>query len=144
MQRVARCSCGNLQTAVSGDPDTVVACHCIACQRRTGSVLGVSAYWPQNRVRRSGHYKTWVRTADSGKEFIMHFCPSCGASLYWIAGNKPGMVGIAVGAFGDPSFPSPIRSVWEQTMHPWVLVGVAQGHFLRSSSRRPEGCPSAV
>lgn len=131
VKRVAQCSCSNLKVTATGDPDAVVACHCVACQRRTGSVLGVSAYWPQNRIHISGQSKAWMRISDSGNEFTTHFCTNCGTSLYWIVGNKPGVIGVGVGGFGDPSFPSPVRSVWEQTMHQWVSIGVARDHFLR-------------
>lgn len=49
--------------------------------------------------------------------------------MYWSSGRNPGAIGVAVGAFADPDFPVPVRSVWEQTKHAWVDVDVAQHHF---------------
>ena len=46
--RHAACSCGQLRLTVEGEPVRVSICHCLACQRRTGSVFGVQA-----RFRRS-------------------------------------------------------------------------------------------
>ena len=106
----------------------MVACHCLACQRRTGSVFGVGAYYPEAQVTASGVTKQFERPTESGARFVTHFCPTCGSSVYWYAGKNPGLVGIAVGAFGDPSFPAPARSVWEQSMHPWHVRDAAQ-HF---------------
>ena len=42
---LATCGCGALRVTTAGDPDLVVACSCIACQRRTGSPFGVGAYF---------------------------------------------------------------------------------------------------
>ncbi|MFN2470768.1 MAG: aldehyde-activating protein, partial [Gaiellaceae bacterium] len=36
--RHAACSCGQLRLTVEGEPVRVSICHCLACQRRTGSV----------------------------------------------------------------------------------------------------------
>ena len=37
--RTASCSCGQLSIEVDGAPLGVGICHCLACQRRTGSVF---------------------------------------------------------------------------------------------------------
>jgi len=105
-----------------GEPAGVVACHCLACQRRTGSVLGVGAYFPRENVELRGETREFVRPTDAGNLFVTHFCPVCGTSMHWHSDRNQGMVGVAVGAFGDPSFPAPVRSVWEQTRHGWVEV----------------------
>jgi hypothetical protein len=34
--------------------------------------------------------------------------------------SAPDMVAVPVGAFADPSFPAPVRSIYETRMHPWV------------------------
>ena len=127
MERTARCSCGSV--AARGEPSGVVACHCFECQRRTGSVLGVGAYFPQEQLTVSGTTRQFVRPTEAGNQFTSHFCPTCGTSLYWTSGKNPGLVGVAVGAFADPAFPAPVRSVWEQAMHRWVRVDAAQQHF---------------
>jgi hypothetical protein len=54
MTRTARCSCSALRVEVSADPDAVGACHCGECQRRTGSVFGVVAFYKKEHVRAEG------------------------------------------------------------------------------------------
>jgi hypothetical protein len=129
MSRTAQCSCGALRVTVDAEPQSVVVCHCIDCQRRTGSVFGVGAYYPKEQVSIEGASKIFVRPTDAGHEFTTHFCAKCGSSVYWQSGKNPGMVGVAVGAFADPAFPGPIRSVWERSSHSWVTIGVAEQHF---------------
>lgn len=118
--RNARCCCGGLQVTASGEPRFVVACHCIECQRRTGSVFGVSAYFKEAQINPSGASKVYVRDGQDGRKLRMHFCPDCGTSVYWEPDFLRGYLGIAVGAFADPQFPMPVRSAWEQSRHPWL------------------------
>ena len=128
MKRTARCSCGALRAVADGEPQSVVACHCVDCQRRSGAPFGVGAYYPSAQVVVSGDAREFSRPTDAGHAFTTHFCPTCGTSLYWHSGKNPGLVGVAVGAFADPSFPPPVRSVWERSMHPWVQLPVER-HF---------------
>jgi hypothetical protein len=128
VQRTARCSCRAVQVEAEGEPGGVVACHCLECQRRTGSVFGVGAYYAEAQVRIRGATKEYSRPTDSGSSFVTHFCLACGSTVFWRAGKIPGTIGIAVGAFGDPTFPAPIRSVWEQSMHGWVQAAPGQHH----------------
>ena len=46
----ASCGCGQLQLACEGEPVRISMCHCLACQRRTGSVFGVQARFPRDQV----------------------------------------------------------------------------------------------
>lgn len=129
MQRTAQCSCGSVKVVTAAEPSSVVACHCLACQRRTGSVFGVGAYFAESEVTLTGPTREFVRTAESGNAFNTYFCPTCGTSMYWRSNRNPGLVGVAVGAFADPSFPAPMRSVWEQSVHHWVVPPDGAQHF---------------
>ena len=120
MTRTAHCSCGALRVEASADPDAVGACHCGECQRRTGSVFGVGAYFKQEQLRTEGSYNTYVRDAPEGRKVRNHFCPTCGTTVFWEADLRPGLVGVAVGAFVERDFPRPTRSVWEEAKQDWV------------------------
>lgn len=118
--RIASCSCGQLTAQVVGEPVRVSICHCLACQRRTGSVFGAQARFPAEQVTVSGECTTYVREGDSGNRAHFHFCPRCGATVYYELEGVPGVVGMPVGAFADPGFPAPSFSVYEERMHAWV------------------------
>lgn len=130
----ASCQCGELTVTLHGQPEAVVACHCIACQRRTGSVFGVLAYYPDDRVRIAGAATRFTRPGASGDAFQTFFCPVCGATVYVRTGRHPAGVGVAVGAIGDPGFAPPVRSIWESAMHGWVSITSAEQHFPRGRS----------
>lgn len=118
--REAACQCGRLRLTAKGEPAGAAACSCSACQRRTGSVYGVSAYYPAGAVETAGAAKTFTRTAANGRKVVNHFCPDCGSTLWYTGEFAHRMVGVAVGCFADPDFPAPQRAVWTGTRHRWV------------------------
>lgn len=120
--RVAQCSCGQLRVTCEGDPVRVSICHCLACQRRTGSPFGQQARWHRDQVTIEGNATTYVRVGDSGGTITYRFCPTCGATVYYEIDAMPGMLAVPVGAFADPGFPPPVFSVYEARKHAWVTV----------------------
>lgn len=125
MPRIASCSCGELSAACAGEPLRVAACHCLACQRQTGSAFNVAAFFGAEAVATSGRAETYRRASDAGYEVSLHFCPLCGSTLWWQSARAPELVAVAVGAFANPSFPAPAREVWTEHRHPWVALATA-------------------
>ena len=123
MTRHAACSCGQLHLTIEGEPSRNVMCHCLACQRRTGSTYGFQARFPRVAVTITGRAREYVRTADEdGAERRFCFCPECGATVYYMTDGDSELVAIPVGAFADPGFQAPEVSVYESRRHAWVSV----------------------
>ena len=121
--REAACSCGQLQVTVRGDPVRVAMCHCLECQRRTGSTFGVQAFYPRDQVRLAkGIAKRYARRAESGRTVRFNFCPECGGTVFWEPEQRPELIAVAVGTFADPDFEKPLNSVWEKRQHPWTTA----------------------
>src|SRR5215470_8273475 len=81
--RIAHCCCGSLRAETSGEPELVALCSCEECQRRTGSPFAVSTYWVDENVKLSGPTSVYLRDAQEGRKVTLHFCPTCGSSVYW-------------------------------------------------------------
>ncbi|WP_210189622.1 GFA family protein [Bradyrhizobium brasilense] len=121
MARLATCACGQLRVTCQGEPLKVSLCHCLECQKRTGSTYGVAAFFPRTDVAPHGEAREYSRIGGSGSAVVFHFCPNCGSSVYWEPGRAPDLIGVAVGAFADPDFPAPSQSVFTQRRHSWVV-----------------------
>ena len=119
--RTASCSCGQLRIDVEGEPLGVGVCHCLACQRRTGSVFAALASFAAP-YKVAGTATEYVRVGDEGARFRFRFCPVCGTTLFHTEDGEEDRVGVAVGTFADPSFPAPRASVYECRRHPWVQL----------------------
>jgi hypothetical protein len=118
--REAACSCGQLRLTAEGEPVRISMCHCLACQRRTGSSYGYQARFPAERVRIEGRFTEYVRISDDGESRTFSFCPECGATVFYTIEDGPGMYAVPVGAFADPGFPQPTVSVYESRKHRWL------------------------
>lgn len=127
--RLASCSCGQLSARVIGDPVRVSVCHCLACQRRTGSAFGQQARFAREQVEVAGQSAAFVRKGDEGSSATFHFCPHCGSTVYFAAEGLEAYVTIPVGAFADPAFPAPTVSVYEERMHGWIVPPREAEHF---------------
>ncbi|WP_422364899.1 GFA family protein [Pelagibius sp.] len=121
-KRTAACACGQLRITCEGAPLKVAVCHCLDCQRRTGSAFGISAFFARGAVNPEGRDITFRRTAESGHVITFHFCPDCGSTVFWEPEVWPDAIAVAVGAFADPFFPRPEKAVWENRAHPWVKI----------------------
>jgi len=118
--RTATCACGQLRIACTGDPAKVSLCHCLECQKRTGSTYGVGAFFLREQVEANGSFRTYRRNGDSGFAVNFYFCPDCGSTVFWEPERRPDFIAVAVGSFADPAFPAPSQSVYGERRHPWV------------------------
>ena len=120
--RVATCRCGQLEAECHGEPVRISVCHCLDCQRRSGSAFAAQARWPAEQVRTSGDASEWVHVGANGAATDFHFCPRCGSTVWYQGGGMPDLIAVAIGAFADPAFPSPLYSVWEVRKHDWLAI----------------------
>src|SRR3954462_7988677 len=120
--REAACHCGQLRLQVEGEPFAVSICHCLDCQRRTGSAFGMQAGFKQDQVEITGRYHDFSRISEEAdrKEHVFHFCPDCGSQVFYTEPTEPDLIVVSVGSFADPSFPPPTRSGYDSRRHPWV------------------------
>jgi hypothetical protein len=122
--REAACHCGQLRLEVDGDPFAVSICHCLACQRRTGSAFGMQAAFKPGQVRVDGRFNDYTRISDEAdsKPHAFHFCPDCGSQVFYTEPDEPDLIVISVGSFADPSFPPPTESGYDSRRHAWLRL----------------------
>jgi hypothetical protein len=119
--RTASCCCGQLRIRVQGESLGTGICHCLACQRRTGSVFAaLAAFAAPFEV--FGAATEYVRAGDQGARFRFRFCPVCGSTVFHTEEGSDASVSVAVGAFADPTFPAPQDSVYTCRKHAWVQL----------------------
>lgn len=128
--RTASCMCGQLSLACTGEPFRISVCHCLDCQRRSGSSFAAQVRYPAGQVTVTGEAKVFTRTADSGHTSTHHFCPCCGCEMWYVARPFREMMAIPIGRFAEPGFPAPEYSVYEERKHGWVAItGAATEHY---------------
>ncbi len=128
--RTASCRCGQLRAVCAGKPVRVSVCHCLDCQKRSGSAFAAQARWAERDVTIEGVFHEWQPVSETGKGATFRFCPVCSATIAYVTETMPGIAAIPIGAFADPHFPAPDYSVYEGRKHQWVaIVGDAIDHY---------------
>jgi hypothetical protein len=92
-------------------------------------VFGAQARFRVEAAEIKGQSHEYVRVGDEGSRATFHFCPRCGATVYWRFAGGEDFVVLAVGAFADPGFPAPTVSVYEYRKHAWVNVPAQLEHI---------------
>ena len=89
----------------------------------------MQARFHAKQVQVTGNSSAFVRSGDEGSHATFHFCPHCGATVYFASVEQPEEVAIPVGAFAEPGFPAPGISVYEERIHPWVELPIGIEHM---------------
>ena len=122
--RAATCSCGALRVTAKGQPTIVNACSCLNCQRRSGSAFTYTAFFPDADVAFEGELRSFRETRSAGRWHESSFCPACGVSVMSRLEVFPGLTGVAVGCFSDPTFDLPQGFYWASRRHAWLPLPV--------------------
>jgi hypothetical protein len=100
------CQCGAVRFRTTNQPKRVVGCHCQTCKQRTGSVYGVGVYLAEEEVEfLSGELRSFeFHSSASGRWLRNEFCVNCATAVTWTLELRPGLRGMAGGAYDDPNW----------------------------------------
>jgi hypothetical protein len=116
------CFCGEVRFEAEIDPDTVELCHCSDCQKISSSAFRIVVPALPGTFRHlSGTLTTFVKTAESGNQRDLAFCPTCGTAIYSApAGGGPGFFGLRAGTLRQIGELVPRQQYWRRSAYAWV------------------------
>ncbi len=114
-----RCLCGAVSFTIRGEPVRMGQCHCVDCQRVSGTGHTSQAFFKADDVDIKGETKSFSVTADSGNTVTRHFCPACGSRVYNENSGRPGVIAIAVGCVEDKEWFKPEAVVYTRNRPSW-------------------------
>lgn len=100
------CMCGAVAFRVTAEPYFTAICSCTFCQKLTGTDYNVEAMFRESQFELTkGATTTFAHTSEgSGMSVHIHFCQTCGTSMFLRPDRFPDCVGIFAGAFDNPSW----------------------------------------
>lgn len=125
------CACGAVRYQAASDPVATRICLCRACQRLTGGLGTVLAFFATDTVTVEGQTADFASTADSGNILHRQFCPKCGTPLFSAAEVRPHLIGIRVGSLNDPSSVTPDSIIWTESAPAWAHLDPDLPHVPR-------------
>lgn len=117
------CSCGSVRYRLTSAPMFVHCCHCLDCQRQTGSAFVLNALIEADRVELlSGAPEPTAMSTDSGRPHDIYRCPECHIAVWSDYGRRGTLLFVRVGTLDDPSAISPDVHIFTRSKLPWVIL----------------------
>lgn len=127
------CLCGAVQFTVSSAPILTGQCHCDHCQRASGTGHMSLAFFPEAAVQITGNPQSYASPTDTGGTNTRYFCSTCGSRLFGKTTMRPGVLGIAVGAFAKHDWYKPDRIVYNRNKPAWDFMDPSIPTFAEGS-----------
>jgi hypothetical protein len=122
------CSCGAVRYRLTSDPLFVHCCHCLSCQRQTGSAFVINVLIEADRVEiTAGEPRSVEVPRDDGSTQEILRCPACHVAIYSHY-THPAVSFVRAGTLDEPAAVSPDVHIFTRSKLPWVTL--------------PEGVPS--
>ena len=118
------CMCGAVRYRARGEPLDAFACHCKACQKKTGSAFAIELFFPSANLEFTGIAPAvFESNSDETGRWLRHeFCPTCGSSIGLTAERRPGQHAVTGGTFDDPNWFKIGRHIWTKSKASWVEI----------------------
>ena len=120
--REGGCSCGAVRYRLASDPLFVHCCHCLNCQRQTGSAFVINLLIETDRVELLADDPVPVDVPRGAKTTQRIFrCPTCQVAVF-SRYTRASTRFVRGGTLDDPSSISPDVHIYTRSKLPWVAL----------------------
>ena len=117
------CGCGEVRYALTSPPMFTNCCHCLDCQRQTGSAFVINGIIETDRIRLlAGQPEGVMLPTESGRTHMCFRCPSCQVALWSDYGGRSYLRFLRVGTLDNPALVQPDAHIFTRTKLPWITL----------------------
>jgi hypothetical protein len=119
--REGGCACGAVRYRLTSDPLFTHCCHCLNCQRQTGSAFVINLLIEADRVELlAGEPQPVEVPRDDGKHVIFR-CSTCQVAVFSHYG-RPQVRFVRGGTLDQPSSVTPDVHIFTRSKLPWITL----------------------
>jgi len=116
------CSCGATRYRLASEPMFVHCCHCLNCQRQTGSAFVINLLIEADRVETAAGTPQAIDVPrDDGSSQRVYRCPDCQVALF-SEYSRPEILFVRGGTLDDPSAIAPDVHIYTRSKLDWVEI----------------------
>ena len=116
------CSCGAVRYRLRSEPLFVHCCHCLNCQRQTGSAFAINVLIEAGSVEIvAGDPRPVDVPRDDGSTQRIFRCPACQVAVY-SEYTRPQVWFVRAGTLDDPSKVSPDVHIYTRSKRDWIAL----------------------
>jgi hypothetical protein len=120
--REGGCACGAVRYRLTSDPLFTHCCHCLNCQRQTGSAFVINLLIEADRVELlAGAPQPVDVPRDDGRQQRIYRCPICQVAVYSDYG-RPEVLFVRGGTLDQPSAATPDVHIFTKSKLSWVTL----------------------
>jgi hypothetical protein len=120
--REGGCACGAVRYRLMSDPLFTHCCHCLNCQRQTGSAFVINLLIEADRVELlAGDPKPVDVPRDDGSTQRIFRCPSCQVAVFSEYG-RPEVRFVRGGTLDQPSGITPDVHIYTRSKLSWIAL----------------------
>ena len=124
------CACGEVRYRLTTAPMFVHCCHCLNCQRHTGSAFVINMLIEASRVEvLSGAPQPVDMPLNGGSPNRIFRCPKCQVAVWSEYGGRSQILFVRAGTLDDPSRVSPDVHIYTRSKLPWVALPASVPSF---------------
>ena len=116
------CLCGSVRYRCAANPVYAYFCHCLDCQKESGSPFVTELFVPRSAVELTGKTSRYTRTGDSGKSVYRNFCSACGTVVLTEFDVEPDNVSVKACSLDDASWVKPNFHLYIARKQPWLKL----------------------
>ena len=113
------CACGEIRYRLASEPLFVHCCHCLNCQRQTGSAFVINLLIETDRVELLAGEPELVPVPRGSKKQKIWRCPTCQIAVF-SQYTTPRLRFVRGGTLDDPSSVAPDVHIYTRSKLPWV------------------------
>ena len=125
------CMCGKVRYECTADPIFMGNCHCLDCQKATGTAYEAAIGIPAATLKVTGQVKYHDNQADSGNIMSRGFCPECGSRLLGKVSAMPDLAMLTAGSLDDATQYEPQMDIYTSSAQPWDHMNPALPKFAK-------------
>ena len=137
------CSCGAVRYRLTHEPLIVHCCHCLNCQRQTGSAFVINLLIEADRVDVSGELRPVDVPRDDGSAQRIYRCPTCQVAVFSEYG-WPEVRFVRGGTLDEPSAVKPDVHIYTRSKLPWVELPADTPAFAEYYDTRKLWSPASL
>jgi hypothetical protein len=123
------CACGLVRYRLTSDPLITHCCHCLNCQRQTGSAFVINLLIEADRVQLlAGNPQPVDAPRDDGSKQRIFRCPTCQVAVFSEYG-RPEVRFVRGGTLDEPSSVTPDVHIFTRSKLDWITLPDAAPAF---------------
>ncbi|HWK55565.1 MAG TPA: GFA family protein [Hyphomicrobiales bacterium] len=121
MTHQGSCLCGAVTYEITGDLGEGYYCHCMRCQKASGSAFATNARIAPEQFHLTGGADVLKSYVNEGTGLVRKFCGNCGSPIV-SERSTPAILAVRLGTLDTPLRRRPVGHIFVESQAEWDVM----------------------